>query len=80
MDNDQVRKLSVGGWIGSLIVLAIPLLGIIMTFVWAFGKDDTGRKNFCRASLILILIGIVLGIVLSLTGLMTFAPYYEKFM
>ncbi len=71
MENNQVNiqkqnRLSIGGWIGTLIVLAIPVVGFIMLFVWGFGGDTTGRKNFCIATLILAAIGIVLSILLSL--------------
>jgi len=62
-DNQRNAPLSVGGWIGTLIVLAIPLVGLIMTFVWAFGNGNTSRKNFFIAYLILALIAIAICIV-----------------
>ena len=67
MENNQQRSaLSVGGWIGTLIVLAIPVVNIVMLFVWGLGSGDIGRKRFCIASLILPAIGIVLSVVLFL--------------
>ena len=66
---DEMKRnepLSVGGWIGTLILLAIPIVSIIMVFVWAFGRGNISRKNFAIALLILTLIGIIVGIVLSL--------------
>ncbi len=65
MESNQERNaLSVGGWIGTLIVMAIPLVNLIMMFVWGFGSGDIGRKRFCIATLILAAIGIVLTIIL----------------
>lgn len=60
-DNDNSRPLTVGEWFVTLLVLAIPLVNIIMLFVWAFsGSGNIGRRNFCRAGLIWALIWIVL--------------------
>ncbi len=62
---DELRKpLSVWWFLLMFIVMAVPILGIVMTFVWAFGsKTNLNRKNFARAVLILAVISIVLGIV-----------------
>jgi hypothetical protein len=49
--------LSVGDWLLTLIVLAVPILNIILYIFWAFfSKGNKGRINFCRASLILALV------------------------
>ncbi len=57
--------LSVGDWLITLIVLAIPILNIVLYVYWAFfSNGNKGRVNFCRASLILMLVGFFLVIVL----------------
>ena len=62
--NDET--ISVGGWIITLIVLAIPLVNIIMLFVWGFSAGTPASKqNFCRAYLILLAIAIVLWIIFA---------------
>jgi uncharacterized membrane protein YvbJ len=59
--------MSVGSYILTMIVFAIPILNIIMMFVWAFGSNvNRNKKNFSRATLILLLIGIVLSIIFSI--------------
>jgi hypothetical protein len=72
-DNQRNTPLSVGGWIGTLIVMAIPLVNIIMTFVWAFGKGNIGRKHYCIAVLILALISIAIGLVVTFAFGVNFA-------
>ena len=57
--------MGMGEWLITLIVLAIPCVNIIMYFVWAFGNGNENRKNFCRAGLIMMAVGIVLTILLS---------------
>lgn len=56
---------SIGEWIVTFILMYIPIVGIIMLFVWAFG-DGThpSKKTFAQAALIMALIFIVLWIVL----------------
>src|SRR5262245_13181507 len=40
-DNDQVEKpLSTGEWFVTMLILALPLVGIIMYFVWGFGTGN----------------------------------------
>ena len=52
--------MTMGEWLITLIVLAIPCVNVIMYFVWAFGNGNENRKNFCRAGLIVMAVGIVL--------------------
>lgn len=54
---------STGGWVLTLFIAGIPVVGFIMYFVWAFaGGYDTSRRNWARAVLIwqLITVGIVI--------------------
>ena len=56
--------MTMGEWLITLIVLAIPCVNVIMYFVWAFGNGNGNRKNFCRAGLIVMAVGIVLSLIL----------------
>jgi hypothetical protein len=69
------KPMSLGEWIITLIILAIPCVGLIMMFVWGFGQGNTNRKNYCRATLIFAAIGIVLGLIFyaSVAAIMTSA-------
>ena len=61
--------ISVGGWIGRTLIPYIPLVGgivyLIMLFIWSGDpkKEDTFR-NWAKAQLIVMAIGIVLAIIL----------------
>ena len=56
--------MTMGEWLITLIVLAIPCVNVIMYFVWAFGNGNENWKNFCRAGLIVMAVGIVLSLIL----------------
>jgi len=51
---------SVGEWMVTLLIMAIPLINIIMLFVWAFsGNVNISKANWAKASLIWALIFII---------------------
>ena len=55
----------IGAYIGMMIVSGIPLIGFIMLLVWSFGSQvNPSKKNYARAVLILMLIGVALSILL----------------
>ena len=61
MDKETEPIMSVKDWVITLIVLVIPLVNIIMLFVWAFGDGTVKTKsNFAKAQLIMYLISIAL--------------------
>lgn len=63
---ETIKKetLSVGDWLITMIITVIPIVGIIMLFVWAFSSSTHPTKaNWAKASLILFAIVIVLYII-----------------
>ena len=60
-ESPQYNPISVGEWIITTIILAIPIVGFIMLFVWGFGSNTQPSKaNWAKAALIMMGIGIVL--------------------
>lgn len=51
--------MSVKHWLGTLLLLAIPLVNLILLFVWAFGGGNISenKKNYSKAVLLMALIG-----------------------
>jgi hypothetical protein len=70
--------LRVGQYLGMFISLCIPIINIILLFVWGFGSGvNLNKKNYARAVLIIlaILIGlwiicgsIIMGIISGIFG------------
>jgi len=49
-----------GEWLVTLILTAIPIVGIVMLFVWAFGSDTKPSKaNWAKATLLFVAIAVV---------------------
>ena len=54
---------STGGFFGFYILFAIPVVGWLICIIMAFTAKNLNRRNLARATLILLIIGIVLSIV-----------------
>ncbi len=58
---NQAQEVTLGEWMITLLLTYIPLVNIIMLFVWAFGSNTNPSKaNWAKATLVWMLIGIVL--------------------
>lgn len=65
MENQQTPVMSVKDWLLTILICAIPLVGFIMLFVWAFGSDgNPNRANWAKATLIWMVIVFALVIVM----------------
>ncbi len=65
LEDYRSLPLSVGDWVITLLITFIPIVNVIMYLVWAF-SDSTNhsKRNFAKAALIWMAIGIVIYIIL----------------
>ena len=62
-ENQNQNPMSVKDWLITLLIMAIPVVGLIMLFVYAFGNNgNVNRQNWAKAQLIVM--AIVLGFVI----------------
>jgi uncharacterized membrane protein YqjE len=67
-------------WFITLLVAAIPLVGIIMLFVWAFGSStNLNKSNWAKALLLWYLILFVFYLLISLIFGATFLSTVDNF-
>jgi len=65
---DDSYPMTVGDWMITMLILAIPVVNIIMYLVWAFGSSgNMSRKTYCQAGLLWMV--ILFGIMFLLGGL-----------
>lgn len=67
MENQSTNNdvISTGSWFVTILITAIPLIGIIMLFVWGFSDaTNPNKKNWARAALIWVAIAIVINILM----------------
>lgn len=59
-------KLTLGDYLIMLILFQIPIVGLIMMFIWGFSQGyGTNRKNFARAYLIFSVITYILSLIMT---------------
>ena len=64
--------MTIGNWIITMLLMLIPVVNIVLIFVWAFGSNvNPSKKSYFQAYLIFAVIGIVLSILLWSTILGT---------
>ncbi len=60
----QYEPVKTGDWFLTILISAIPLVGLIMLFVWGFGSGTNQNKaNWAKATLLWYLVGIVLFVI-----------------
>ncbi len=61
LNTENSNVMNVKEWVLTIFISSIPLIGLIMLFVWAF-SDDTNihKKNWAKGNLILMVIGFLL--------------------
>lgn len=63
---------SVKSWMLTMFLLAIPIVNIVLLFVWAFGRvSNPSKANYAKASLLWM--AIVIAIYLGLIAIYIFA-------
>ncbi|MDD4223983.1 MAG: hypothetical protein PHD87_05295 [Candidatus Cloacimonetes bacterium] len=62
---DIAPVITTGGWIGTLLLMFIPIVNIILIIVWATSTgENPNRRNFARAYVVTMLISIILGVII----------------
>ena len=62
----KYELITTGGFIGIMLLMCIPVIGIILTIVWACGGcRKLQKRNLARASLIMMAVALVISLVLG---------------
>lgn len=61
---DLEKPVSIGKWVGTLLLSMIPCVNIILLIVWACSDNHKSRKNWAIATFIVMAIMIVLSYLL----------------
>lgn len=69
---DGYKPISPWGYLGYALLFAIPIVGLVLMFVWGFGENtNKNLKNYARYYLICVVIGIVVAIILTVIAIVT---------
>ncbi|MBT3393924.1 MAG: hypothetical protein HN411_02290 [Waddliaceae bacterium] len=69
---EEIKKeipMTVWNWIVTWFIMAIPVVNLIMLFVWAFSKKTKiSKSTWAKALLLLALIGILIFLLIFVIG------------
>ncbi len=76
----QADEMSVGSWIGTILVTTLfGIISIILLFVWGFGSSGPeSRRRYCKAMLVVDLIGLIIGIIVTIIFAVAFATVWPE--
>ena len=61
VQDSKEKPMTTGQFLGTILLGALPIAGLVLYIVWAFSSDtNINKRNFCRAQLIVILVSTVL--------------------
>ncbi|HHS50800.1 MAG TPA: hypothetical protein ENN07_06760 [candidate division Zixibacteria bacterium] len=67
--NSLYKPVTVGDWIVTLLLMAIPIVNLILLFVWAFGSNTPiSKANWAKATLIWMAIVFAIYILIFLVA------------
>ncbi|MBM4403790.1 MAG: hypothetical protein FJ042_05350 [Candidatus Cloacimonetes bacterium] len=62
---EEAPVITLGEWIGIFFLLMLPIVNLVLLFIWAVdAQGNPTRRNFARAYLIFIGIGILFAVLL----------------
>ncbi|MDO3679089.1 hypothetical protein [Paenibacillus ehimensis] len=70
--------MTVKDWLITMLILIIPLVNLIMLFVWAFGGGaNPNKSNYAKAALLWMVIGFVVYLIFTflIIGLIGVSTY-----
>jgi hypothetical protein len=57
IESSNQKPMSVKDWLITLLLMAIPVVGIVLLFVYAFGNNENvNKQNWAKAQLIMLAI------------------------
>ena len=74
-----VQNMSVGSWVGTIIISCLGLIGLIFLFIWAFdGSTIQPKKNFARGMLIVYAIMFALAIFINIVFVASCGAFFDS--
>ncbi len=71
----EQEVISIGDWMITILIAAIPIVGFIMLFVWSFGGGaHPSKSNWAKATLLwLAIMAVFYGIIVAIFGAFIFS-------
>lgn len=75
--NDE-EPMGVGRWVGTLILLNIPIVNLVFFLMWFFGVGNRNRVQYIRANFIVFLIKIIIITIIVVALMGTILAFFDQ--
>ncbi len=72
--SSQFKPISPWGYVGYGLLFSLPVAGLIILIIFSFSKDNINRRNYARSYWCWMLVIIILGIILLVSGV----PFFKN--
>ena len=62
----KYEPITTGGYIGTMLLMCIPIVGQILMIVWAFAARKVNKRSLARASLIMLVVMLIISFLIGL--------------
>lgn len=61
IENDTAPVMSFGDWLVTMLIMIVPILNLVMLFIWATDRlTNPNKANWAKATLVIIAVQVVL--------------------
>lgn len=77
-DDPKYEPMSFGAWLGTLFILAIPIVGWVFYLLWLCGVGNKNRVRFIRAKFVLSLIFLIIFAIIIIASMSTILTFFDQ--
>jgi len=81
MNEKKVKIITTSEWILTKLIVLIPIVNIIMLFIWAYNKKtDLNKSNWAKAELVVLAVKFILYLIIIFITIILFLNFFNEFL
>jgi len=81
MDDKKVKIITTSEWILTKLMVLIPVVNIIMLFIWAYNKKtDLNKSNWAKAELVVLFVKFIFYIIIIFIAIIFILNFFNEFL
>ena len=81
MNEKKIKIITTSEWILTKLIVLIPIVNIIMLFIWAYNKKtDLNKSNWAKAELVVLTVKFILYLIIIFITIILFLNFFNEFL
>ena len=81
MDNKKIKIITTSEWILTKLMVLIPIVNIVMLFIWAYNKKtDLNKANWAKAELVVLSIKFIFYLIIIFITVVFILKFFNEFL